>query len=163
MDRWLSAVESDNRSVPLSQKVAEDRPADVHDQCASTDEVEQVSVPGIGPVCEVKEVQTRFATPAMVAGEGIETDINRCQLKPLRRSDYYPIELTDDQWARLKSAFPTGVCDWSRLGVRQQDTIPWQTYQYGGGNVIYGGAPLGSAPAGSGGGWTSPVFGSWRG
>jgi hypothetical protein len=163
MDRWLSAVESDKRSVPLSQKVAEDRPADVRDRCARTDEVELVSVPGIGPVCELKDVQTRYATPAMVAGEGIETDINRCQLKPLRRLDYYPIEFTDEQWARLASAFPTGVCDWAKPGVKQQDTIAWQTYQDAVGKAIYGGTPLGSAPGGSGVGWTSPAFGSWRG
>jgi hypothetical protein len=161
MDRWLSAVESDERTVPLPQKVAEDRPTDIHDRCANTDEVELVSVPGIGPVCELKEVQTRYATPAMVAGEGVETDINRCQLKPHLRSDYYPIQFTDDQWARLNSAFPTGVCDWSKPGVEQQDSVRWQTYQDENGNVIHGGTPLGMAPQRSGLGWTSPQFRAW--
>ena len=46
-----------------------------------------VAVPGIGRVCENDQLQTRYGTPAMVAGEGVETDINRCQLRPLRR-DY---------------------------------------------------------------------------
>ena len=32
--------------------------------------VELVTVPGIGPVCELKEVQTRYGTPRTVAGEG---------------------------------------------------------------------------------------------
>jgi hypothetical protein len=31
------------------------------------------------------------------------------------------------------------------------------------GPVFYGGRLLGPAPGGSGGGWTSPAFGSWRG
>jgi hypothetical protein len=47
--------------------------------------------------------------------------------------------------------------------VDQQNTIPWQTYQSdaAGRDVIYGGRPLGPAPAGSGGGWTSPSFDGW--
>ena len=63
----------------------------------------------------------------------------------------------------LEKAFPTGVCDFSKPGVGQQPTIPWQTYQNDseGGAVAYGGKALGAAPAGSGEGWTSPAFAGW--
>ena len=44
----------------------------------------------------------------------------------------------------------------------QQGAIPWQTYQDPAGAVVYGGSPLGAAPAGSGGGWTSRSFAGWR-
>src|SRR3954451_9895484 len=146
MDRWLSKVEADKRKLSLEQKVADDRPADVHDKCTNIDGVEQVSLPHVGPVCENDSVQTKFATPAMVAGESVATDTNMCQLKPLRQTDYYPLQFTDDEWEQLKKAFPTGVCDWSKPGVDQQGAIPWQTYQDGKGNVIYGGRSLGRAP-----------------
>jgi hypothetical protein len=146
MDRWLTKVEDDKRKVSLEQKVAEDRPADLHDRCSQIDGVEQVAVPGVGPVCQLDTVQTRFGTPITVAGEGIATDTNRCTLKPLRRTDYYPISFTDDQWAELVKAFPTGVCDWSKPGIDQQGAIPWQTYQDADGSVVYGGRPLGPAP-----------------
>ena len=162
MDRWLSRVQADDRDLPLDAKVARDRPTSVHDRCSSIPGVEQVSLPGVGPVCRLKEVQTRFGTPATVAGESIATDQNRCQLKPLRRADYYPVDFTAAQWKALQQAFPTGVCDWSRPGVDQRDTIPWLTYQEPNGNVIYGGERLGDAPAGSGGGWTSRAFAGWR-
>jgi hypothetical protein len=162
MDRWLAKVEADTRSVSLERKVAEDRPADIQDRCSQVDGVEQVAVPGVGPVCELKEVQTRFSTPAMVAGEGIETDTNKCALKPLRRSDYYPVEFTDNQWAQLQKAFPTGVCDWSKPGIDQAGAVPWQTYQDASGNVVYGGRALGPGPMRSGAGWTSDAFSSWR-
>jgi hypothetical protein len=142
--------------------VAQDRPDAVRDRCSSIPGVERLSVPGVGPVCRLKEVQTRFGTPATVAGEGIATDQERCQLKPLRQQDYYPIEFTAGQWAELKQAFPTGVCDWSRPGVDQRDTIPWLTYQDPKGDVVYGGERLGPAPHGSGDGWTSATFSSWR-
>jgi hypothetical protein len=146
MDRWLAKVESDKRDVSLERKVADDRPADIVDRCSQIPGVEQVVVPGVGKVCELDAVQTRYGTPAMVAGESVATDTNSCRLKPLRRTDYYPIGFTDDQWQQLEKAFPTGVCDWSKPGIDQQGAVPWQTYQDDDGSVIYGGKALGAAP-----------------
>ncbi len=65
--------------------------------------------------------------------------------KPLERGDY-GVQFTDAQWAELQATFPEGVCDFSKPGVGQQDTIAWQTYQRRNGDVIYGGRPLGPAP-----------------
>lgn len=39
MDRWLAAVEADNRDLPVAQKVVQDKPGDLHDRCTE--------VPGI--------------------------------------------------------------------------------------------------------------------
>jgi Tannase-like family of unknown function (DUF6351) len=161
MDRWLGAVEADQGDASLAQKILDDKPADITDKCTQVPELDLVT--DAAGVCNLKEVQTRFGTPHTVAGESVATDSNKCQLKPLRQADYYPITFNDSQWARLQSAFPTGVCDWSRLGVDQVAGTPWQTYQDSAGNVIYGGQGLGSSPLGSGKGWTSDSFGSWRG
>ena len=155
IDRWLTAVEQDHGSASLSKKIIADKPADVQDQC--TDGVGQV-IPS-QQACQL--INPIFSTPRIVAGEGIATDNEKCQLEPLRRTDYLPIQFTDDEWAQLQHAFPTGVCDWSKPGIDQRPTIPWMTYQDAGGGVIYGGRPLGPAPAGSGEGWTSPAFSSW--
>jgi hypothetical protein len=163
MDRWLSTVEADHATGSLASKIIRDRPSDVNDRCSNIDGVDQINVPGIGQVCQLKEAQTRFGTPHTVAGESVATDTNKCTLKPLRQSDYYPIVFSADQWARLQQAFPTGVCDWSTPGVSQSGTIPWQTYQDDSGSVVYGGRALGPAPSASGRGWTSDSFGSWRG
>jgi Tannase-like family of unknown function (DUF6351) len=156
MDRWLAAVERDRGSKPLARKIVDDRPADVHDQCS--DGAGQV-LPSDAPCRALVQMYT---TPAVEAGESIATDTMKCRLKPVLRTDYLPVQFTDDQWARLRATFPDGVCDWSRPGIGQQPTIPWQTYQDDGGGVVYGGEPLGVAPKGSGGGWTSPAFASWR-
>jgi hypothetical protein len=161
MDGWLSAVEADHRQARLDQKIADDRPASVHDQCSDIPGVDQVVVPGVGEVCQSPLLQTRFATPRMEAGESVATDQEKCQLKPLRQSDYYPVTFSDQEWSELQHMFPNGVCDYSKTGVDQQPTIPWQTYQNASGNVIYGGNPLGPAPAHSGTGWTSPSFSGW--
>jgi hypothetical protein len=138
MDRWLAAVDADHSDKPLPEKIVANRPADLHDRCSQVPALEQ-----IGAVCEHEQVQTRYGTPATVAGESIATDTNKCALKPLRRADYYPIVFTPDQWARLQRTFPAGVCDWSRPGIEQQGTVPWQTYQEADGSVVYGGRPLG--------------------
>jgi hypothetical protein len=88
-----------------------------------------------------------YGTPRTVAGDAITTDTNKCQLKPLNRSDNYgPIPFTDDQWAALQQLFTGGVCDFSKRGVDQQGAIPWLTYQNAKGKVVYGGKPLGAAP-----------------
>jgi hypothetical protein len=163
MDRWLSAVEADKRKLTLEEKVAGDRPADVHDKCSNVEVVEEASVPGIGPVCQLPLAQTRFATPRVVAGESITTDNQECQLKALTQSAYYPTVFTAAEWAQLQAAFPSGVCDFSKPGVDQQATVPWRSYQNdgNGGAVVYGGRPLGRAPAHSGEGWTNASFGGW--
>ncbi len=162
MDRWLAAVEKDKRRVPLSQKLIDDRPADLQDRCSQIPGVEAVNVPGIGQVCSNTQVQTVYGTPATVAGESIATDTNECRLKPLTRTDYGSVTFTDAQWTTLQQVFPTGVCDWSRPGIAERNTIPWLTYQDASADVIYGGRRLGPAPAGSGGGWAGPAFASWR-
>ena len=135
MDAWLASVEADKRSVPLAQKIRQDRPDHVRDQCS--DGIGHVIVSG--DVCRL--INPIFTTPRMVAGEPITTDQNKCRLKPHRRGDYFPIVFTNDEWNKLNSAFPTGVCDWSRPGYGQQDTIAWQTY-----NDKVGGRPLGPRP-----------------
>jgi hypothetical protein len=162
MDRWLAAVEADGGEGSLASKIIRNRPSDVRDRCTQVGPLEMVEIPNVGQVCNLKDVQTRYGTPHTVAGEGVETDLNKCTLKPLRRQDYYPIAFTDAQWAALQQAFPTGVCDWAKPPVGKSDTNPWQTYQDGAGNVVYGGRPLGPAPGGSGTGWASGPFASWR-
>ena len=40
----------------------------------------------------------------------LSDDVMKCALKPPDRGDH-SVAFTDDQWARLRKAFPTGVCD----------------------------------------------------
>jgi hypothetical protein len=148
MDRWLTSVERDHSDRSIATKVATDRPADVTDACWS----------GVGvllwhSLCG-EDVVPVYGTSRMVAGDDITTDNNKCRLKPLDRSSYHvtvagvtlPIRFSGAQWVQLKRAFPSGVCDFSKPGVDQQPTVPWQTYQHRNGKVIFGGRPLGPAP-----------------
>ena len=85
--------------------------------------VDQVVVPGVGEVCQSPLLQTRFATPRMVADESVATD-QKCRLKPLRESDYYPITFSAAEWAQVRQIYPNGVCDWSKPGVDQWPRSP---------------------------------------
>jgi len=144
IDRWLTAIENDTGSASLPEKVIADKPADLGDQCydgAGTKVSDGLCPAAVVPI---------YGTPRMVAGDALTTDANKCQLRPLNRNDDYGlIPLTDAQWATMQTIFPDGVCDFSKPGVDQQGTIPWQTYQddSAGGSVIYGGTPLGEPPA----------------
>jgi hypothetical protein len=146
MDRWLAAVKRDRSDAPLAEKIVRNRPEDIQDRCSQTDGVEQVDAPGVGAVCRLESAQTRYGTPRTVAGESIATDTNKCQLGPLQRTDYYPVEFSDAQWAQLQTAFPSGVCDYSEPGVSQRGAVPWLSYQDADGEVVYGGRRLGAPP-----------------
>lgn len=153
MDNWLAAIEQDARNVPLTQKIVENKPADVHDQCSD----------GVGhkvadQLCP-EALLLVLGTPRTVADDHREADTMKCQLKPIERSDNYGlIPFTDEQWTRLQAAFPDGVCDYTKTAVDRQPALSWLTYQNAAGGVIYGGTPLPEPPANSGSGMSSPVF-----
>ena len=136
MDRWLAAAEQDTRDIPYAQKLTENRPEDVTDRCTSGGG-EGSEVPS--EVCD--EIVQPYSTARIEAGMPYTDDVAKCQLKPLLESDYYPIRFTAEEWAALQEVFPTGVCDYSKPGVEQQDTIPWATFADG-----PGGQPMGPAP-----------------
>jgi hypothetical protein len=139
--------------MTIAQKIVDDKPADIGDACY--DGLGQKLKNGLcGPL-----IVPVYGTPRTVAGDAITTDNNKCRLKPLDRADDYgPIPFTDAQWARMEALYPDGVCDFSRSGFRQQDTIAWQTYQASDGTVVYGGRAMPAAPANSGSGWAGPAF-----
>jgi hypothetical protein len=83
----------------------------------------------------------------MGAGEPITNDAWQCQLKPLTPTDFPSnVTFTTAEWAQLTSAFPSGVCDYSKPGIDRQPTAPWRTYENAQGAAIYGGTPLGAPP-----------------
>jgi Tannase-like family of unknown function (DUF6351) len=140
MDHWLTAIANDKRKMPLAKKIIRDKPAGLGDECwnGSGQKVSNgLCPPGVVPV---------YGTPRTVAGDPITTDANKCQLQPLNRSAYLPVQFTDAEWSQLQSIFPNGVCNYSKPGVDQRPTVPWLTYQTASGKVIYGGRPLGTPP-----------------
>ena len=134
MDRWLAAIEADTSSDPLAVKVVRNKPAAAVDACwIDGQKITDQSLCGV--------LLPYFRDPRFVAGGPATFDVLKCQLKPLDRTDY-TTTFSDDQWARLERAFPSGVCDYRKPGVAQQPPSgPWQTFAEG-----PGGQPLEPAP-----------------
>jgi uncharacterized tannase-like protein DUF6351 len=135
IDSWLSTMESDKRSIPLSQKVLDDKPAGASDECfigpTLTETTDAAACAAAFPY---------FGDARLAAGESWVDNAEQCQLKPLAAADY-SVTFTPDQWTRLQSAFPDGVCDWTKSPVGFQPSIPWLTFAGG-----PGGEPVGPAP-----------------
>ncbi|MET7332919.1 DUF6351 family protein [Nonomuraea sp. NPDC005650] len=142
MDRWLAAVEADHRPTPLPGMVVRHRPAEAVDAC-------WISGAKVTDQAACDQAYPHKADTRVAAGEGPTSDLLKCRLKPLRRGDYGGVAFTDEQWARLRTAFPTGVCDYSRPGVGQTDPAtgrlrppqPWLTFATGPGGTRLGPPP----------------------
>src|SRR5581483_2122599 len=126
LDRWITAIKADARDIPQIEKVMQDKPADLLEGCYTKD-----ASPSFIAETQVREQQKSTACNALyptnsfpreVAGADVAADIVKCELKPLSPADY-AAAFTPAQWARLQAIFPSGVCDWSKPGVEQQDLI----------------------------------------
>jgi hypothetical protein len=107
MNRWLDDIAGDHASAPSTlEKVVRDKPSDLVDACY-TETGTKVTDPGL---CQ--QMYPVHSNPRLQAGEPLANDYLKCQLRPIRRSDYPP--MTDAQLARLRGVFPNGACDYSR-------------------------------------------------
>jgi hypothetical protein len=133
MRRWLDAVIADRRKVPHAVKVRRAKPTSLRDACFMAG--------GVEADLTCNGTWRYYRAPRQVAGGPLASDVAKCRLKPLDRAGY-SVSFTDDQWARLRQAFPTGVCDYSKPGVSHQPPkAPWLTFA-----DAPGGRPLGTAP-----------------
>ena len=126
MRRTTSAIKADTRDIREIDKVVENKPADVQEGCYSRDPtpvfiaLDRVREQEAITTCGMLYPTNSF--PREVAGADIASDIVKCQLKPLTPSDY-SVAFTPAQWARLQAIFPSGVCEWSKPGIEQQDLL----------------------------------------
>lgn len=138
LDDWLARVHADRRKVPLAKKIIQNKPDSVAPRCTDGEGKEL-------PEEACDQTVAAYGTPRQGADGPLTEDVMKCRLKPMNPDDY-PVDFTDQQWTRLQEAFPGGVCDYTKPGVSQGDTVPWLTYQDADGDVIYGGEPLGPPP-----------------
>lgn len=127
MDAWLTAVKADTSDRTLAQKVVANRPRTLVDGCLINNTFVAETQVASGPTgCNA--VYPAGTTPRMAAGGPLSDDVAKCQLKPLSVADYPGITFTPTQWIALQLTFPDGVCDWTRPGVGQQPSRPWQSF-----------------------------------
>ena len=154
MDEWLSAVEADSSDASLADKIAANKPSDLHDECEPTRSDR-------GRQLRARHRATPLRHAAHGRGRRDHDGQQRLPAEAARPRLLLGARSPTPSGRRMEAAFPTGVCDYSKPGIGQQDTIAWQTYQEANGDVIYGGHPMGPAPDASGTGWSSTAFSSW--
>src|SRR5271166_5040491 len=107
---------------PSLKQIQRAKPSDLVDACFTnqgTVKVAQLQVYQGDTTCN--QLYPAFSTPRMVAGEPLENNVLKCQLKPLNRQEY-GVSFTAAEVAQLKAIFPQGVCDYSGPGVGQRPT-----------------------------------------
>jgi hypothetical protein len=121
MDRWLSAIESDRSDRSLAKKVATSKPFDVSDSC-------WIDGARVFDDAKCRAAYPYYGNPHFGAGNtDMADDVMKCQLVPLYRSSY-PVQLTNEQWGRIVTTFPQGVCDWSKPSVGFTHARPWLSF-----------------------------------
>ncbi len=117
MNKWLDAIAAD--PAPLStDKVVRHKPAEAVDaywDASGKKNVEKATFDGPGGFNKLYPVHSE---PRLVAGAPLTNDISKCQLKAINFAEY-KVNFTEVQKSRLKTIFPTGVCDFSKPGVGQ--------------------------------------------
>jgi hypothetical protein len=121
MDQWLASLVTDNTGRSIEQKVRATRPADTRDFCLKPEDTTQTNRIYDMAVCDADPWLKPSLSPRQVAGGPRSEDVLKCQLKPLNQADYTGVSFTAGQWSRLQTLFATGVCDWSKPGVQQQE------------------------------------------
>lgn len=136
MDRWLTDLALDEAGGSLRQRIARNRPDALADSCWDESGTRIVEPQEFHTDRLFDNTEGRcnalyppHAGPRMVAGGPLTNDVLKCRLKPLDRVDY-EVEFTGEEWSRLQSIFPTGVCDWSQPGVGQ-DVLPRTWLSFG--------------------------------
>jgi hypothetical protein len=128
MNQWLDNIDQDQSRASAASKVAHDKPAGLTDACWTQEGekiVEPLTYDGKG---RCNQLYPAHNDPHIAAGAALTDEALKCSLKPVSAADYTQ-PVSADQIAKLKSAFPQGVCDYKRPGVSQQKVEgTWHRY-----------------------------------
>jgi len=129
-EKWMDAIAADKSTDPLKTKVVRNKPASVVDGCTDKSTPSQFiaekQVLGTsGTQCNILWPSGRF--PRMEAGVSLASNNLKCQLKPIDLADY-KASLSANDLNRLRSVFPSGVCDYSKPGVSFAKVVPWASF-----------------------------------
>ena len=146
IDTWLTSLLTSAPKTFMNEprtqaQVVAGKPATTVDLCYLSTDINFATPITNAATCDADPRLIPRASPRQIAGGPRAENILKCQLKPVALTDYTGITFTAGQQTRLNAVFPTGVCDWTKIGVSQQDPIAPLTFKAG-----PGGAPLGTRP-----------------
>jgi Tannase-like family of unknown function (DUF6351) len=134
MDKWLTAAKADG-SATIAERIAATKPEEAKEFCILPPDTMFSTPVTDAAACDAEPLLTPHASPRQVAGGPVAENILKCALRPIDRTDYAAVGLSDDQFTRLGKVFPHGVCDFAKPGVGQQDAISPLDFSAGPGGV----------------------------
>lgn len=138
LDAWTSTVQSQRptagtTTLPSHSTVVAAKPAGTADACWSPtgSKVNETQVPGVRNT-QCNTWYPGWPSPRMVAGAPVVNDVIACHRKPVSQADYQ-VSFTPAQLSRLRSIFPSGVCNWSVRGIGQtlRQSTSWPSFGTG--------------------------------
>ena len=130
-DKWMVAYMSDKSADSPRAKVLKNKPAEgvegCYDKATPPQFIAENLVFSSKPVSKCSELFPVYSNPRHEAGGPLAANVLKCQLKPVDARDY-EVAFTEPDLARLKKAFPTGVCDFSKPGVNQTPVVTWASF-----------------------------------
>lgn len=133
IDAWLTAIKRDGSDRPQAVKVIANKPTTLADACFGENGIRLDAGGAAGKAC-MSDFPT-YGDPRMAAGEPLERLHLKCELKPIRASDYQR-SLSDNELAQLREIFPDGVCDYTRPPIGLAAGTAWLSYDKVGGSLI---------------------------
>lgn len=129
-EKWMNAIAADKSADPQKTKVVKNKPSDLVDGCTDKSTpykfiAEKQVLGTTGTQCNTLWPSGRF--PRMEAGVSLASNNLKCQLKPVDAADY-KVAISATELTRLKSIFPSGVCDYSKPGVSFAKVVPWASF-----------------------------------
>jgi Tannase-like family of unknown function (DUF6351) len=147
MDTWLSTLlntapkDSLNAARTQAQVIAA-KPAAAVDFCFLSSDPNFTTPVTDKATCDADARLVPRASPRQIAGGAVAENVLKCQLKAINLADYTGVTFTPTQQTRLAAVFPTGVCDWTKPGVSQQDPVSPLTFTAGPGGAALPAAPV---------------------
>jgi len=129
-EKWMEAIVADKSADPQRTKVIRNKPAELVDGCFDKSTppqfiAEKQTLGTSGTQCNILWPSYRF--PRMEAGGPLASNNLKCQLKPADLADY-KLSFSAADLSRLRTIFPTGVCDFSKPGVNLTKVVPWASF-----------------------------------
>jgi hypothetical protein len=128
LDQWMENLLSDTSHHDYASKVVHAKPAQLKDGCwdPSGNRIDEPMT--MDPNSKCNTLYPIYGNPRIAAGSSIKDDVVKCKLEPVNKHSY-AVAFTPAQWARLKTVFPHGVCDYSKPGFGQNhNSEPWLSF-----------------------------------
>jgi hypothetical protein len=130
-DKWMVAYMSDKSAESQRAKMLKNKPAEAvegcYDKATPPQFIAENLVFSSKPVSKCSEIFPVYSNPRHEAGGPLAANVLKCQLKPVDAREYEKA-FTDVELARLRTIFPTGVCDFSKPGVNQTSVVTWASF-----------------------------------